>query len=57
MQPAQVRNVTRDEEVLAASLELASSRWKVGLDDGKRNAPAVHAVDHGTRLKDAWRRS
>jgi hypothetical protein len=26
------------------SLELASKSWKVGLDDGKRGAPAVHGV-------------
>jgi transposase len=46
MQPTQVQDVTRDEEVLAVSLELASKSWKVGLDDGKRRAPAVHGVDH-----------
>ena len=45
MQPTQVQDVTRDEEVLAVSLELASKSWKVGLDDGKRRAPAVHGVD------------
>jgi hypothetical protein len=48
MQPTQVQYVTRDEEVLAVSLELASKSWKVGLDDGKRKAPAVHGVDHLT---------
>jgi len=46
MQPTQVQDVTRDEEVLAVSLELASKSWKVGLDDGKRRAPAVHGVEH-----------
>jgi transposase len=56
MQPTQVQYVTRGEEVLAVSLELASKSWKVGLDDGKRKAPAVHGVDHVTpegRLEEA----
>lgn len=56
MQPTQVQDVTRDDEVLAVSLELASKSWKVGLDDGKRRAPAVHAVDHASpdgRLEEA----
>ena len=48
MQPTQVQNFTRDDEVLAVSLELAGKSWKIGLDDGKRKAPAVHAVDHAT---------
>ena len=48
MQPTQVQYVTRGEEVLAVSLELASKRWKMGLDDGKCKAPAVHGVDHIT---------
>jgi transposase len=37
-------------------LELASKSWKVGLDDGKRKAPAVHGVDHARpegRLEEA----
>ena len=38
MQPTRVQDVTRDEEVLAVSLELASKSWKVGLDVGKRRA-------------------
>ena len=46
MQPTQVQDFTRDDAVLAVSLELASKSWKVGLDDGKRKAPAVHGVDH-----------
>jgi transposase len=46
MEPTRVHDVTLDEEVLAVSLELASKSWKVGLDDGKRRAPAVHGVDH-----------
>ena len=46
MQPTQVQDVTRDEEVLAVSLELSSKSWKVGLDDGKRRGPAVCGVEH-----------
>lgn len=56
MQPTQVQDFTRDEEVLAVSLELASKSWKVGLDDGKRKSPAVHGVDHAEpegRLEEA----
>jgi transposase len=56
MQPTQVQYVTRDDEVLAVSLELASKSWKVGLDDGKRKSPAVHGVDHAQpegRLEEA----
>lgn len=56
MQPTQVRDFTREEEVLAVSLELASKSWKVGLDDGRRKAPAVHGVDHAEpegRLEEA----
>src|SRR3972149_2676985 len=45
MQPTQMQDVTRNDEVLAVSLELASKSWKVGLDDGRRKAPAVHGVD------------
>ena len=45
MQPTQEQDATRYEEVLAVSLELASKSWKVGLDDGKRRAPAVHGVE------------
>ena len=56
MQPTQGQDITRDEEVLAVSLELASKSWKVGLDDGKRKSPAVYGVDHATaegRLEEA----
>jgi len=56
MQPTQVQDFTRDDEVLAVSLELASKRWKVGLEDGKRKAPAVHGVEHAEpegRLEEA----
>ena len=56
MQPTQVQDFTRGDEVLAVSLELASKSWKVGLDDGKRNSPAVHGVNHAKpegRLEEA----
>ena len=56
MQPTQGQNFTRDDEVLAVSLELASKSWKVGLEDGKRKAPAVHGVEHAEpegRLEEA----
>lgn len=56
MQPTQVQDFTRGDEVLAVSLELASKSWKVGLDDGKRKSPAVHGVDHAEpegRLEEA----
>jgi transposase len=56
MQPTQAQDFTRDDEVLAVSLELASKSWKVGLDDGKRRAPAVHGVEHAEpegRLEEA----
>src|SRR5260370_30414589 len=32
------------ELVLAVSLELAASKWKVALHDGRREQPAVHTV-------------
>ncbi|WP_031358068.1 IS110 family transposase [Caballeronia sordidicola] len=33
-----------EEVVLAVSLELAASKWKVALHDGRREQPAVHTV-------------
>src|SRR6202171_228049 len=33
-----------EEFVLAVSLELAASKWKVALHDGRREKPAVHTV-------------
>ena len=33
-----------EEVVLAVSLELAASKWKVALHDGRREKPAVHTV-------------
>ena len=33
-----------EEVVLAVSLELAASKWKVALHDGQRDKPSVHTV-------------
>src|SRR5476649_1717261 len=33
-----------EEVVLAVSLELAASKWKVALHDGRRDSPAIHTV-------------
>jgi transposase len=53
MQPTHVQNFTREDDVLAVSLELATKKWKLALDDGKRKAPlekvAVH-VEAGKRV-------
>jgi transposase len=46
MQPTQVSNFTQDGEVLAVALELATKKWKVALDDGKRKAPMEKVVSH-----------
>lgn len=46
MQPTQVQDFTRDGEVLAVALELATKQWKVALDDGRRKAPMVKVVAH-----------
>lgn len=43
MQPIQ-RDFTPNEALLAVSLELAKSSWKVALHDGKRTQPAVYTV-------------
>jgi transposase len=56
MLPTQPKHTTLDEERLAASLELAKGSWKIGLHDGKRERPAVYAVDHAQpdkRLEEA----
>ena len=54
MQPTQEQKCTTGEIVLAVSLELSQSSWKVALHDGKRDKPAVHTVKSeraGERLK------
>jgi len=44
MQATQGRDFTREETVLAVSLELSKKSWKVALQDGKREKPAVYTV-------------
>ena len=46
MQPTQVKDFTPGEAVLAVALELAKGSWKVALQDGRRERPAVHTVAH-----------
>lgn len=46
MQPAQVMNFTQNGEVLAVALELATKKWKLALDDGKRQRPMEKVVAH-----------
>jgi len=58
MQPTLVKDFTRDEAILAVSLELAKGSWKVALYDGRREQPAVHTVAHpqaAGRLAEAMR--
>ena len=45
MQPTPVKDTTRNETVLAVSLELAKGNWKIALHDGQREKPAVHTVE------------
>lgn len=54
MQPTHEHNCTAGEIVLAVSLELSQSSWKVALHDGQRDKPALHSVKSeraGERLK------
>lgn len=44
MQPTQDKDFTRDDVVLAVSLELSKGSWKVALHDGRCAKPAVHTV-------------
>lgn len=44
MQPAHEDHTLLQESLLAVSLELATKSWKIGLSDGKREQPTVHAV-------------
>jgi len=56
MQPTQVKNFTPDEVVLAVALELSKASWKIALNDGKRDKPAIHTVtdeEASTRLAHA----
>jgi transposase len=56
MQPTQEQDFTRDEVVLAVSLELSKGSWKVALHDGRRDKPTIHTVSSeqaGDRLAQA----
>jgi transposase len=44
MQPTQHDDWMPAEVVLAVSLELASTSWKIALHDGKRDKPAIYTV-------------
>lgn len=44
MQPTQLLNITPSEELLAVSLELSKSSWKIALHDGRRDKPGLHTV-------------
>lgn len=44
MKPTQERDFTPSGELLAVSLELSKSSWKVALHDGRRDRPAIHTV-------------
>jgi transposase len=44
MQPTQDKDFTLGEEVLTVSLELSKGSWKIALQDGKRDKPAIHTV-------------
>lgn len=44
MEPTQGSDFTPNEELLAVSLELSKSSWKVALHDGRKDKPAMHTV-------------
>ena len=44
MQPTQEQKCTTGDSVLAVSLELSQSRWKVALHDGQRDKAALHSL-------------
>ena len=44
MQPTQVMDVTGGMGVMAVGLELAAKSWKVGLQGGQRERPALHTL-------------
>lgn len=54
MQPTQEQKCTTGDSVLAVSLELSQSSWKVALHDGQRDKAALHSLKSeqaGERLK------
>ena len=46
MEPTRMNQFTPDSDFLAVALELASSKWKIALHDGKRMNAAIKTVDH-----------
>lgn len=42
MESARIENFTLNAAVMAVSLELSSKCWKVALQDGRRDRPAIH---------------
>jgi len=44
MQPTRIDHFMPAGEFLAVALELSSGSWKIGLHDGRREKPAIHAV-------------
>ncbi len=44
MQPTHHKESMPAEVILAVSLELAGTSWKIALHDGKRDRPAIYTV-------------
>ena len=56
MLPTQDKDFTLEAPVLAVSLELSKGSWKMALQDGKRDKPAIHTVsseEADKRLREA----
>jgi transposase len=51
MQPTQANYIAQIEELLGVSLELSSGSWKIALQDGRRDRPAVHTAASGQPAK------
>lgn len=45
MSPTRTNDFTPSDAVLAVSLELATAKWKIALQDGRRENPTVKTVD------------
>lgn len=48
MEPTRTNEFTPDSEFLGVSLELASGKWKLALQDGKRSNATIRTVDDET---------
>jgi transposase len=56
MQPTRMNHFMPGEDVLAVALELSNGAWKIALNDGKREQPAIQTVagnDPARRLGEA----